>query len=287
MSETSQPPQVPQPLQLPSPEERIRLLEAQLRQAQKLASLGELVSTTTHEFNNALTTIINYAKLGLRHKDDATRDKAFDRVLTAARRAERITNSVLGFARNRSNDFEPTNLAKIVEDTLVLLEREMARYRVAVETKLEAVPPVRAIGNQIQQVLMNLLTNARQAMPRGGSILIRLAPNSADGTVELTIRDSGVGIPQDQLPRIFERYYTTKDGPDASGKGGTGVGLSTCRDIIQAHHGRIRVESAVGRGTAFIIKLPLALPSDEADEAAVIPKLGLPSAVGASNLVSG
>jgi signal transduction histidine kinase len=225
MSETAQPPQVLQLLQQApedkTSEERIRILEGQLRQAQKQAALGELVSTTTHEFNNALTTIINYAKLGLRHKDAATRDKAFDRVLTAARRAERITNSVLGFARNRSNDFEPTSLAKIVDDTLVLLEREMQRYRVTVETKLEAVPPVRAIGNQIQQVLMNLLTNARQAMPRGGTILIRLAPNDSDGTVELTVRDTGGGIPQEQLPRIFDRYYTTKDGPDASGKGGT------------------------------------------------------------------
>jgi signal transduction histidine kinase len=282
MSETAQPPQVLQLLQqVPqdkTSEERIRILEGQLRQAQKQAALGELVSTTTHEFNNALTTIINYAKLGLRHKDAATRDKAFDRVLTAARRAERITNSVLGFARNRSNDFEPTSLAKIVDDTLVLLEREMQRYRVTVETKLEAVPPVRAIGNQIQQVLMNLLTNARQAMPRGGTILIRLAPNDSDGTVELTVRDTGGGIPQEQLPRIFDRYYTTKDGPDASGKGGTGVGLSTCRDIIQAHHGRIRVESAVGRGTAFIVKLPVAASDDEPAETAAIVKLGIPVA---------
>jgi signal transduction histidine kinase len=300
MSETAQPPQVlPQTSQeeisqkssqetsVETLQERIRILETQLRQAQKLAALGELTSTTTHEFNNALTTIINYAKLGMRHKDAAMRDKAFDRVLTAARRAEKITNSVLGFARNRSNEFEPTNLAKIVDDTLVLLEREMQRYRVTVETKLDAVPPVRAIGNQIQQVLMNLLTNARQAMPRGGTIVLRLASNAADGTVELTVRDTGAGIPQEKLPQIFDRYYTTKDGPDASGKGGTGVGLSTCRDIIQAHHGRIRVESSVGRGTAFIIKLPAAKAPEGAGERAPIQKLGVPvAAFGPSALPS-
>ena len=262
----------------PSPDERIRILEAQLRQTQKLAALGELVSTTTHEFNNALTTIINYAKLGLRHKDEATRDKAFDRMLTAARRAERITNSVLGFARNRSNEFEATDLARVVGDTLLLLEREMQRYRVTVETRLDPVPQVRAIGNQIQQVLLNLLTNARQAMPRGGTIVVRLAVNEADGTVELSVRDTGSGIPQDKLPRIFDRYYTTKDGPDASGKGGTGVGLSTCRDIIQAHHGRIRVESAIGRGTAFIIRLPIAKEAERPIATPAIPTLGVPHA---------
>lgn len=283
MIETAQPPQLPSS---GSSEERIRILETQLRQAQKMAALGELASTTTHEFNNALTTIINYAKLGMRHKDAAMRDKAFDRVLTAARRAEKIANSVLGFARNRSNEFEPTDLAKIVEDTLVLLEREMQRYRVTIETKLDSVPPVRAVGNQVQQVLLNLLTNARQAMARGGTIVVRLTSNPADGTVEMTVRDTGAGIPQEKLPQIFDRYYTTKDGPDASGKGGTGVGLATCRDIVQAHQGRIRVESAVGRGTAFIVKLPVANPPSETDKARPIPKLGVPATFGASTLVS-
>ena len=271
MTESAQPPQ-------PSSEERVRILEAQLRQAQKLAALGELVSTTTHEFNNALTTIINYAKLGLRHNDQATRDKALDRILSAARRAERITTSVLAFARNRSHEPEPTNLAKIIEDTLMLLEREMQRYRVVVETRLEPVPLVQAVGNQIQQVLLNLFTNARQAMPRGGTIFVRLAHNSGDEMVELTVRDTGCGIPQEKLPRIFDRFYTTKDGPDASGKGGTGLGLATCRDIVQAHHGRIRVESAVGRGTAFIIKLPIARRAEDNGDVPPILKLGVPVA---------
>jgi len=85
-----------------------------------------------------------------------------------------------------------------------------------------------------------------------------LRHDPAAGTVDLTVRDSGTGIPPEQLPRIFDRYYTTKSGPDASGKGGTGLGLATCREIIEAHQGRIRVESTVGKGTAFIIKLPVA-----------------------------
>src|ERR1051325_3432561 len=91
----------------PTPQEQIAMLQEQLAHAQKLAALGELVGTTTHEFNNVLMTIINYAKIGLRNKDEATRDKAFDRIMTAAQRAERITNAVLGMARNRSDDFAP------------------------------------------------------------------------------------------------------------------------------------------------------------------------------------
>ena len=232
-------------------------LRQELVRTQRLAALGELVGTTTHEFNNVLMTIINYAKLGLRHKDEPTRDKALDRILAAATRAEKITNSVLGMARNRSEEFAPTDLAPLVEQTLVLLEREMQKYRVAVRTEFAAAPPVRAVGNQIQQVLLNLMTNGRQAMPSGGELTLRIAHDAASGLVDLTVRDTGSGIPREQLPRIFDRFYTTKSGPDATGKGGTGVGLSACREIVEAHRGRIRVESTVGKGTAFIVRLPV------------------------------
>src|SRR5262249_21217523 len=116
--------------------------------------------------------------------------------------------------------------------------------------------PAIANGNQIQQVLMNLLINARQAMPQGGTILIRLGLDSAGQMVELLVRDTGCGMSPDTMRRIFDPFFSTKSGPDASGKGGTGLGLSMCRDIIEAHHGRIRVDSTVGKGTAFTIKLP-------------------------------
>ena len=107
-------------------------LKQELLRTQRMAALGELTGTTTHEFNNVLMTIINYAKLGARHKDEATRDKAFDRILAAATRAEKITSSILGMARNRSDEFTPTDLAALIEQSLVLLEREMQKYRVAV-----------------------------------------------------------------------------------------------------------------------------------------------------------
>jgi signal transduction histidine kinase len=121
---------------------------------------------------------------------------------------------------------------------------------------LPEVPAVRANGNQLQQVLLNPLINARQAMPKGGRLAIRLRYDADQQWVELTIRDTGVGIPREDLPRIFEPFFSTKSGPDASGKGGTGLGLSTCRTIIEAHGGRIRVESSLGKGTAFVLRLP-------------------------------
>jgi signal transduction histidine kinase len=258
-------------------DKQLELLTDELRRAQRFAALGELVSTTTHEFNNVLTTIINYAKLGLRHKDAATRDKAFTKILEASQRAEKITNGVLGMARNRGSDRIATDVAKLVDQSLVLLEREMRKYRVQVEFVAEPAPPALVCGNQIQQVLLNLLTNARQAMPSGGRIVVRVAHDLAAGTVDLTIRDTGSGIPSDQLPRIFDRYYTTKHGPDASGKGGTGVGLATCREIIHEHQGRIRVESSVGVGTAFTLKLPVAKAEQPAASAVPLRKLGLPN----------
>lgn len=142
-------------------EAKIAQLEQQLCQAQKLTALGELASTVTHEFNNVLMTIVNYAKLGLRQRDEESRTKSFEKILAAGNRAAKITNGVLGFARNRAPGFEPTDLARIVDDTLLLLERELTKYRVKVDCYVAPVPPAMANGNQIQQVLMNLMINAR------------------------------------------------------------------------------------------------------------------------------
>ncbi len=233
-------------------------LSKQLEESQKMTALGELVSTTTHEFNNVLTTIINYAKLGMRHKDAPTRDKSFEKIHDAGQRAAKITNSILGFARNRAEGFEPTDLRRVFDDAMVLLEREMMKYKIRVETQYDNVPPALANGNQIQQVLLNLLINARQAMPNGGQLTLKLSHDATLNMVEMTVRDTGSGMTPEVLKRIFEPRFSTKSGPDASGKGGSGLGLSMCRSIIEAHHGRIRVESAPGKGTAFVIKIPAA-----------------------------
>ncbi|MBI2825439.1 MAG: sensor histidine kinase [Planctomycetia bacterium] len=239
-------------------EEQVAILKDRLAQAQRLTALGELASTTTHEFNNVLTTIINYARLGLRHKDQATREKSFEKILSAGTRAARITSTILGFARNRPHSLEPTDMVKLVDDTLLLLERELNKYRVTVERYVDAVPKTLANPNQIQQVFLNLLINARQAMPQGGRVVIKLNHDRESDMVDLVVRDTGCGMTPEVLRRIFDPFFTTKTGPDASGKGGTGLGLSTCREIIEAHHGRIRVDSTPGKGTAFTLKLPVA-----------------------------
>ncbi len=232
-------------------------LRGQLLDARKQGSLGELLGTTTHEFNNALTTILNYARMGLRHRDQATRDKALERILSAGTRAAKITASVLSMSRNRSTRFEPVDLTVLVEDVLVLLEREMMKYRVQVEREFAPVPRVSANPGQLQQVLLNLMVNARQAMPTGGRLILRLAHDEASGFVDVMVRDTGSGMAPDVMRRIFEPHFTTKAGPDETGKGGSGMGLASCREIIEAHRGRIRVESAPGRGTAMTIRLPV------------------------------
>lgn len=257
----------------PSLEEQVEILTQQLQDAQKLTSLGELVSTTTHEFNNVLMTIINYAKMGLRCRDDAVRDKSLKKILAASDKASRMTNSILGVARNRSDGFELTDLSRLIEDALVLLEREMNKYRIHVEKQLAAVPSVSANANQIQQVLLNLLINARQAMPDGGRLLVKLDHDTESQRLVLVVRDNGSGIPADRLPRIFDPFYSTKAGPDETGKGGTGLGLAACRNIIEAHRGRIRVQSTVGKGTEFTIMIPVADPSRSAAPTEV---LGVP-----------
>ncbi len=239
-------------------QEELAMLKRQLQDAQRMSALGELVGTTTHEFNNMLMTIINYAKIGGRNQDQATRDKAFTRILAAAERAAEVTRTILAVARNRGTEFEPVQLEKLVTDALLLLEREMSKYRVAVDFAADPIPPVRANGNQILQVILNLLINARQAMPEGGELQIRIKAVPGEPFAALRVRDTGCGIPHDKLPRIFEPYFSTKHGADDSGKGGTGLGLSTARQIIEAHRGRIKVESSVGKGTAFTIRLPLA-----------------------------
>jgi signal transduction histidine kinase len=231
-------------------------LRRQLLEAQKAATLGELLGTTTHEFNNALTTVLNYAKLGLRHRDQPTRDKALERILSASTRAAKITASVLGMARGGSARMEPVNLELLVEDVLVLLEREMTKYRVQVEREFAPVPKVSANPGQLQQVLLNLLVNGRQAMPQGGRLIIRLAHDALLGAVDLMVRDTGCGMTPDVMRRMFEPHFSTKAGPDETGKGGSGLGLTACREIVEAHKGRIRVESAPGKGTAITIRLP-------------------------------
>lgn len=247
--------------------ERIRRLEDMLTESQSLIAVGELAGTTAHEFNNILTLTINYAKMGLRRTDNETREKAFNKILDASNKAAKIIGVVLGLGRNRKPGKERTDLCKLLEDVLLLLERELAKYRITVERKLEDTQLVLANGNQIQQVLVNLLINARQASPKGGRLVVRLRPcKDSPHYAEVVIRDYGVGIPKEKLPKIFDSFYSTKQGPDETGKGGSGLGLALCKRIIEEHSGKIKVESAVGKGTAFTIRLPIAQTEKEKEQ---------------------
>jgi signal transduction histidine kinase len=249
-------------------ERQVQELQQQLLQAQKLSTIGSLASSMTHEFNNILTTIINYAKLGLRHKDNATREKALDKILNAGQRASRITTGLLSYARRGSDRREPTDLVGLAREVLVLVEKDLQMHRVRLQTGFDGQPVVAEVNaSQIQQVLLNLIVNARQAMETGGQLNVTV--RAGDGVMgEITVRDTGHGIPPETLRKIFDPYFTTKTA-DSQGQGGTGLGLSLAREVIEAHHGRIRVESTVGQGTAFILKLPLAKARSTASAEAI------------------
>jgi signal transduction histidine kinase len=232
-------------------------LRRQLLHAQRLSSVGALASSVAHEFNNILTTIINYAKLGLRAQgDDAERTRALEKILKGSHRAAAIVNGMLGFARNQATDRGPADIVGIVEEVLLLTEKDLSKHHVQVETNFQGRPRAPVIAGQIEQILLNLVINARQAMPRGGRLTVDVHENPRTQMVEIKIADTGTGIPPDQLRLIFEPFYTTKE-PDEQGRGGNGLGLSVCRQIIEQHQGRIRVESIVGKGSTFTVKLPL------------------------------
>jgi len=231
-------------------------LRQQLMQSQRLSTVGALAASVTHEFNNILTTVINYAKMGLRHKDVASRDKSFDKILAAGQRAAKITTGMLSYARGKGDRREPQDLVQLVQEVLVLVEKDLQIHRVKLDTDFTEHAQAEVNAGQIQQVLLNLIINARQAMRNGGRLLISVRSNRESGFSEITVRDGGCGIAAEQLKRIFDPFFSTKQA-DENGQGGSGLGLALCREVIEAHRGRIRVESTIGVGTQFTLKLPL------------------------------
>ena len=248
--------------ELASAQQETEHLREQLLRAQRLSSVGTLASSVAHEFNNILTTIINYAKIGMKPNcDEAARVQSLEKILKGSQRAATIISSMLGFARNHATQRELTDLVELVEEVLVLTEKDLSKHQVHVDKKYLARPKVPVVRGQIEQILLNLVINARQAMPRGGRLQIEVRENQAAQMAEVKITDTGVGIPPEQLRLIFEPFYTTKE-PDEHGHGGSGLGLSVCRQIIEQHLGRIRVESLVGKGSKFTVKLPMQAPGE-------------------------
>lgn len=243
------------------PTSELETLRQQLLQAQRLSSVGELASSVAHEFNNILTTIINYSKMGAKSTNPATQAQAFEKILRGGQRAAAIVNSMLGFARNGTTTREATDIVHLVEESLLLTEKDLSKHRIHVETRFHGRPVAYVVAGQIEQILVNLVINARQAMPTGGRLKVEVKDSSDGDMVEVRIADSGLGIAPENLRQIFEPFFTTKQ-PDEYGRGGTGLGLSVCRQIIEQHHGRIRVESVVGKGSTFTVKLPKHPPTE-------------------------
>lgn len=236
-------------------------LRRQVIALQRISSLGVLAGGVFHELNNALTPILNYAKLGLRNPDPAYRERALMQIVDAAQRAATITRGMLGLSRpGNVNHREPTDITRLVEEVVVLVKKDMMRHRVRLDVKANGASYARVNPAQIQQVLLNLLINARQAMPGGGVVRLRFGLDATGRRAEISVADTGVGIAPADLRRIFEPFFSTKTEPDAAGQGGTGLGLAVCRDIVEAHHGRLRAESRLGQGSTFTMILPACPP---------------------------
>ena len=238
------------------PSEMLSVSKAQLEQLQRIASVGAVASSIAHEFNNILTTILNQAKFGLRTSDPEKARHSFNKVLESAKRAAKITTGILALSRNRVSRMQPTDVAAMVDEVLAVVEKDLTKHQVRLERDFREAPVADMVAAQIQHVLMNLIINARQAMSSGGVVRVSIDCNRASNMVEIGIQDAGPGIEPQKLAQIFEPFFTTKQGPDQEGHGGSGLGLSICREIIERHQGRIRVESLVGKGTKFVVKLP-------------------------------
>src|ERR1043166_6831773 len=167
----------------PSETEQLR---EQLLRAQRLSSVGTLASSVAHEFNNILTTLINYAKLGQRpDATEATKKQAFEKILKGSQRAAVIISSMLGFARNTSTQRELVELAPLIDEALVLTDKDLSKHQIKVEKRFLSQPKVPIVRGQIEQILLNLIINARQAMQRGGRLTIDLRENTKTNMAEI------------------------------------------------------------------------------------------------------
>src|ERR1044071_7836696 len=229
----------------------------QLLQAEKMAALGQTISGVAHELNNPLATILSWAeRLSQRpNLDDAVR-RGLETILNESERAARIVRNLLTFARKRQTTRAMVDVNQVVRETLALRAYEQRVTNIAVIDALAAgLPNVFADGHQVQQVLLNLVINAEQAMlsANGRGILVVRTWHDADQeSVILEINDDGPGIPDDLQPKIFDPFFTTKEVGQ-----GTGLGLTVAYAIVQEHGGRIRLESRPHAGASFYVELPV------------------------------
>lgn len=242
--------------------ERLRrevvVLRRRVNHGRRLSSVGTMTAMVVHEFNNILTPIINYAQLAKNNPRYIT--KALDCAINGGGRAAEICRGILGFSRETTGEGERFSVRDAVNDTLKTMVRNKKRDAIEFICDIPAGIEVVAIKVELQQVIMNLLINARAAVleinnskPRK----IEITAQIKSGRVMLRVSDNGTGIPPANLGKIFEPFFTTKSG-QADDLGGSGLGLSICYEIIQSMGGDISVESTPDQGTSFSLDIPMA-----------------------------
>ncbi len=234
--------------------EALQHSEAQLRQAQKMEAVGQLAGGIAHDFNNLLTIIIGRCELLRDRVKSRPSREAVDLITSTALRAATLTGQLLAFSRRQVLQPRVLDLVDVVRGMAAMLQRLIGEHIELITMADSAVAPVLVDSAQIQQVILNLVVNARDAMPQGGSLIMRVsATEGPDAHVVLTVADTGCGIDEATQARMFEPFFTTKE----AGRG-TGLGLATVYGIVKQHGGSVSVESAPGQGATFRIALPRA-----------------------------
>ncbi|HEX4424062.1 MAG TPA: ATP-binding protein [Terriglobales bacterium] len=235
--------------------ERVEL-ESQLSQADKLSSIGLLAAGVAHEVNTPLAVISSYAQmLSKQLQGDPAKGALMEKITRQTFRASEIVNNLLNFSRTSGTEFKDVDVNGIILDTLALLEHQFKTAKVRVQDELsDHLPRITGNPGRLQQVFLNLFLNARDAMPAGGTL--RVATSNGEG-VSVLVSDTGSGIAQEHIRRIYDPFFTTKTTPQEGQGRGTGLGLSVTYGIIQEHAGKIRVESRPGEGTTFYVDFPM------------------------------
>jgi two-component system, NtrC family, sensor kinase len=231
-------------------------LETQLSQADKLSSIGLLAAGVAHEVNTPLAVISSYAQmLSKQLQGDEQKGGLLDKITRQTFRASEIVNNLLNFSRTSGAEFAEVDLNRVIHDTLSLLEHQFKTSRIQIHDELAPhLPTIQGNSGRLQQVFLNLFLNAKDAMPKGGTL--KIVTSNGDG-VRVAVSDTGSGISQEYIQRIYDPFFTTKTSPDNGQKRGTGLGLSVTYGIIQEHAGKIRVESSPAEGTTFYLDFPM------------------------------
>jgi len=234
----------------------LRHKQAELIQSSKLAAVGTFAAGIGHEFNNLLGGMLGYAELGRSVDDVAEKDNALDVIRQACQRGRSVTRGLLTFARRNEHRRELCQLADAIDETLTLVEIDLRKLNITLVRAIEPTPAIVCDSGQIAQVILNLVTNARDAIGKGGGT-ITIALRQEGRFVELSVSDTGHGIPESIRDRIFEPFVTTKGALGSSSTPGTGLGLSVSYGIIKDHGGDIQIATAVGVGTTMTVRLPI------------------------------